>query len=225
MAMPQFRAAGTASNQTGSPLTPGIPTHQPGDALLLLYGGINDYGDPSGGSVSWTLMVSYDTSAAQLRLYYAWAASSSETAPTLSGGAGLGMTRILSYSGGIGVGNVFYDGEAIEDLGQSLAWPVVAPQTPNSLVFSFAMFETDSNTNPSGTLTNASLSNITERINQAPAGGRLFAFDGELASPVGGSGETTGSIVGTTEAALFTGSIVSPQPATRLHFNSTASHW
>lgn len=177
MTLPAFSAAGT-----GSETAPAWPTHAAGDFGLLLVETASTLIDTPTG---WTKIVQCDGGLTSLALFYRFATSGAEGAPTLSGGFNHKWGVILTYTG-VNTSTPVHgiaQMQCVSTTGQTL----VGTQTflDDCMIMAAAAYALDSAGPISSGETNPSLGSIAERYDAGTItgnGGGIIVIDGTKAS-------------------------------------------
>lgn len=221
MALPVWRSKGTDAH-TATPTTgctPGLPTGWAQDDIFVATVTTSDNGTlntPAG----WTLKLTQSQAASQLYIFWR-RATASESAPTFdaaNNNPGYILAVISAYSGCEGTSDPFHQiTGANATSSTSVSFPTVTTTVADCLICNAVSVGTDST---SSTLisgwTNAALSSITERYDQATdddvGGGLAFATAG-LAT-AGAVGNTTATLATASGQAKVTFALMPPQVRT-----------
>lgn len=179
MTLPAFQAAGT-----GSETAPAWPTHSAGHFGLLF---VECQGGTIATPTGWTKVNGFpvDGGSTILTIFYRFATSGSETAPSLSGGSGHMWGAILTYTGVNTSNPIHYVSPGTTRSSTLQNAPGVTTYLNDCLVVSAWAWAADSASQTTSLLTNASLGGLTERYNAGTVtgdGGGVLVVDGTLAT-------------------------------------------
>lgn len=200
MAAPFFSATGAQANNQNA-ITPGMGAGViVGDFLLLVLETSAAAITVSGGTETWTEVVgSPVTGAAGTRLTCFWARASqvAPTSPTTSDSGDHQHGRIIVYRGvgGVGADAINITGSNVQTSGTAGSITGVTTTVNNCMIVHFSVSDLPDAAGSAeyGTLTNASLTSINDRVDNSIAtgdGGALAIWEGVLAT-AGASGTST----------------------------------
>lgn len=208
MALPTFQAAGTLVGSTGT-ISPAWPTHDVDDVALLFLETANQIPTAlttdEGFSLIGTLSYGGGTSgsgatASALDVYWCRATSAAMSAPLVADPGNHVIGQIATFRGCITTGDPWdvVAGDASGSASTSVTIPGVTTTVADCLVVLACSWADDSASGFLASLTNASLANITSRVNAGNVsgnGGGFAVLTGEKAT-AGVVSASTGTLTG-----------------------------